>query len=67
MDAQVEAAIQRRGGADISATTVVPPAGADNDEAKEKAVAENQTVLKLASVMSQIKVGKKGVNFANKR
>ena len=69
MDAQLDAAIQRRGGADVSATTVVPPnqAGADEDAEKEKAVAERQTVLKLSSVLSRIKVGKTGVIFAGKR
>ena len=67
MDAQVEASTQRRGGADISATAVVSPACADDDEAKEKAVGENQIVLKLSSVLSRIKVGKRGLNFTDKR
>ena len=60
MDAQLDAAIQRRGGSDVSATTVVLPnqASVDEDAEKEKAVAEKQTVLKLLSVLSQIKVGK---------
>ena len=49
-------------------TAVVPPklAGADDNAKKEKHVAEKQTVLKLSSVLSRIKVGKKGVNFAEK-
>ena len=69
MDAQLDAVIQQRGGADISATAVVPPkpAGADEDAEKEKAIAEKQNVLKLSSVLSRIKVGKKGVNFTEKR
>ena len=69
MDAQLYAALPRRGGADVLATAVVPPkqSGADEDAEKGKAVAEKQTVLKLLSVLSRIKVGKKGVNFAEKR
>ena len=44
MDAQLDAALQRRGGADVLATAVVPPnqASADEDTEKEKAVAENK-------------------------
>ena len=41
MDAQLDAAIQRRGGADVGATAVVPPkSAAEEDAAKEKAVAD---------------------------
>ena len=62
MDAQLDAAIQRRGGADVGATAVVPPKSAAEEEAaKEKAVADKQTVLKLSSVLSRIKVGKTGI------
>ena len=69
MDAQLDVTIQRRGGADVSATAVVPPnqTSVDEDVEKEKDVAEKQTVLKLLSVLSRIKVGKKGVNFTGKR
>ena len=69
MDVQLDATILRRGCSDISATSVVlpKPAGADEDAEKKKSVAENQTVLELSSVLSRIKVGKKGVNFANTR
>ena len=62
MDAQLDAAIQRRRGADVGATAVVPPkSAAEGEAAKEKAVADKQTVLKLSSVLSQIKVGKTGI------
>ena len=69
MDAQLDAAIQQHGGADVSATSVVPPnqASADEDVEKEKAVAEKKTVLKLLSVLSRIKGGKKGITFTRKR
>ena len=41
MDAQVNAALQRRGGADVGATAVVSPkSAAEEDAAKEKAVAD---------------------------
>ena len=66
MDAQLDAAIQRRAGADVGATAVVPPTAAEQDAAIEKAVAEKQVVLKLSSVLSRIKVGKTGIN-AGKR
>ena len=66
MDAQLDAAIQRRAGADVGATAVVPPTAAEQDAAIEKAVAEKQVVLKLLSVLSRIKVGKTGIN-AGKR
>ena len=66
MDAQLDAAIQRRGGNDVGATAVVPPKSAAEEEAaKDKAVADKQTVLKLLSVLSRIKVGKTGINCAN--
>ena len=67
MNAQQDAAIERRGGADVGATAVVPPkSAAEEDAAKEKAVAETQAVLKLLSILSHIKVGKNGIN-AGKR
>ena len=66
MDAQLDAAIQRRGGADVGATAVAPPKSAAEEEAaKEKAVADKQTVLKLLSLLSRIKVGKTGISHKN--
>ena len=63
MEAQLDAAFQRRGGADVHATAVIPPKSAAEEEAaKDKAVADKQTVLKLSSVLSRIKVGKTGIN-----
>ena len=63
MDAQLDAAIQRRSGAAVGATAVVPPkSAAEEDAAKEKAVAEKQTVLKLSSVLSRISVRKTGIS-----
>ena len=64
MDAQLAAAIQKRGG-DILATAVVPPnqASTDGEAEREISVAENQTLLKRSPVLSKIKVGKKGVSF----
>ena len=42
---------------------VVPPkSGAEEDAAKEKAVAKRQTVLKLSSVLSRISVRKTEIN-----
>ena len=69
MDAQLDAALQRRGGADVSATAVVSPKqdSTDKDAEKEQDVAEKQTVLKLLPVLSHIKVGRKRFNFAGKR
>ena len=68
MNAQLDAVIQRRGGADISAMVVVPPkpVGVDDDAEKEKAIAEKQTILKLSFILSRVKVGKKGVNASSK-
>ena len=65
MDVQVKASMQRINGADVSAAAVIPPAVANSDEMKEKAVEENQTNIKLSSVLSQIKVGKRNVDFTN--
>ena len=62
MDVQVKASMQRIG-ADVSAAAVIPPAVASSDEVKEKAVKENQTIVKLSSVLSRIKVGKNKVDL----
>ena len=63
MDVQVKASMQRVNGADVGAAAVIPPAAADSDEVREKAVKENQTIIKLSSVLSRIKAGKKNVEF----
>ena len=63
MDVQVKASMQRINGADVLAAAVIPPTGADSDEVKEKTVKDNQTIIKLSSVLSRIKIGKKNVKF----
>ena len=49
-DVALEAAIQRRNGAVISATNVVPPVPVDEDAVAEQKYAQAQTALKLSSV-----------------